>query len=591
MRKRVMAVFLMLAMIIAAWPAGAHAEKVKATRCNLLLRSKASTSSQKLATVPGGTELTVLGTSGGWTKTTYNGHTGYVSTQYLMEKTSSGYYPLREGDENPFVLQLQQKLSDLGFFTGSADGKYGNTTTEAVKAFQKQNGINADGAAGGETQRTLYGDQAQGNADTGSTSGGTSTVVGQPSNKTLKKGDKGEDVRSLQARLIELGYLTSKADGLFGAATQKAVKAFQEKSNLSADGKAGKVTQGLLYSSSAIGADGKVSGSSTTAGEETIRQPSKMTTLKRGMTSDDVKLLQERLKTLGYFTVNATGYYGSQTMASVELFQRSNGLATDGIAGASTLKVIFSTDAKAAGTVTPDSTNTTRYSILKPGMKSTAVTTMQQKLRELGYLDANATGYYGSQTKAAVIAFQKKNGLSSDGIAGNATLSKLYGNAVASGASSSGEGKISGPAKSEVKLLHWVQSVKPSLKNGNTVQVYDPATGYAWTLKVLSPGRHLDAEPLTAQDTAYLNLAFGNKTTWTPKPVYVKLPSGTWTMATTHNTPHLSGSVKDNNFDGHLCVHFLRDMAEAEKNDPKYGVQNQNVLREAWKQLTGSTVN
>ena len=41
----------------------------------------------------------------------------------------------------------------------------------------------------------------------------------------------------------------------------------------------------------------------------------------------------------------------------------------------------------------------------------------------------------------------------------------------------------------------------------------------------------------------------------------------------------------------HLCVHFLRDMDECQKNDPNYGVQNQNAIRKKWKELTGITVN
>ena len=86
-----------------------------------------------------------------------------------------------------------------------------------------------------------------------------------------------------------------------------------------------------------------------------------------------------------------------------------------------------------------------------------------------------------------------------------------------------------------------------------------------------------------------MNKAFGT-TTWTPKAVYVRLPDGTWTLATTHNTPHDSQSIKDNNFDGHLCVHFLRDMAECEANDPNYGVTHQKAIRSAWKSMTGQTV-
>ena len=84
--------------------------------------------------------------------------------------------------------------------------------------------------------------------------------------------------------------------------------------------------------------------------------------------------------------------------------------------------------------------------------------------------------------------------------------------------------------------------------------------------------------------------AFGGENTWSLKAVYAKLPSGLWTIGSTHDMPHLSGSVNDNNFDGHLCVHFLRTMSEAQQNDPSYGVANQNTIRAFWKSLTGETI-
>ena len=84
--------------------------------------------------------------------------------------------------------------------------------------------------------------------------------------------------------------------------------------------------------------------------------------------------------------------------------------------------------------------------------------------------------------------------------------------------------------------------------------------------------------------------AFGGKNTWTQKGVYVMLPSGIWTIGSTHDMPHDSGSIKDNGFNGHLCVHFLRDMDEAKKNDPKYGVANQETIRKLWKSLTGEDI-
>jgi len=561
------------------------------------LRKQANTSSDTLATISGGTEIEVLGTSGGWTKTAYKGHTGYVATENLMELTRSGYYPLHEGDESPYVKEMQARLSDLGYYTGSADGKYGASTLAAVKDFQKNNNIQQDGIAGGGTQRIMFSDTAK--ASSGASVPAASAAAGAASQDTtpkisadtLRLGSRGDDVKALQQRLMELGYLSGKADGIFGASTEKALIDFQKRSSLTADGKAGKVTQNLLYSNGAKNADGTVASSSTSVAgtEETT-----YTTLKKGVTNNAVKKMQEALQDLGYMTASPTGYFGSNTYDAIVSFQKANGLKADGVAGPETQRKLYGVNAKPASSPATVEKN---YATLKEGMKSSAVTAMQKKLKELGYMSASATGFYGPQTKDAVKAFQKANSLTADGIAGNATLRKLYGTDTvyaATGASGGGTmaaGKIAGPDGSSVKLLHWFNSVKPSLTTGNVLQVYDPVTGYGWKLRVYSMGNHCDSEPLTAEDTVYMNAAFGGVTTWTPKAVYVKLPSGTWTIAAQHNVPHLTGSIANNNFDGHLCVHFLRDMDEASKNDPNYGVQNQKALRDAWKKLTGQTVN
>ena len=69
---------------------------------------------------------------------------------------------------------------------------------------------------------------------------------------TLKKGSKGDQVRTLQLRLTELGYLDAEADGIFGASTKEAVKTFQKRNGLSVDGIAGPKTQTCLYSADAV---------------------------------------------------------------------------------------------------------------------------------------------------------------------------------------------------------------------------------------------------------------------------------------------------------------------------------------------------
>lgn len=68
----------------------------------------------------------------------------------------------------------------------------------------------------------------------------------------LKQGSKGEEVRALQERLKELGYLEGEADGDYGAATKEAVRSFQRRNSLSTDGIAGRQTQGRLYSEEAV---------------------------------------------------------------------------------------------------------------------------------------------------------------------------------------------------------------------------------------------------------------------------------------------------------------------------------------------------
>ena len=76
-----------------------------------------------------------------------------------------------------------------------------------------------------------------------------------PAPRVLKNGLQGADVMKLQEALVELGYLSDKADGIFGANTRDAVSFFQAVNGLDADGLAGAKTQELLYSGHALSAD------------------------------------------------------------------------------------------------------------------------------------------------------------------------------------------------------------------------------------------------------------------------------------------------------------------------------------------------
>ena len=182
------------------------------------------------------------------------------------------YDTLRPGDGGDAVALLQERLIVLNYLNGTADGNYGEQTKNAVKAFQKANGLTVDGSAGPETLAVLYSTNAkaaaQATATPKATAKASATATPAPataSGDTLKKGDKGNAVKSLQTKLIELGYLSGKADGVYGTKTYEAVVAFQQANKLSADGVAGSKTQTKLNSSSAVAAQSASATASATA--------------------------------------------------------------------------------------------------------------------------------------------------------------------------------------------------------------------------------------------------------------------------------------------------------------------------------------
>lgn len=75
--------------------------------------------------------------------------------------------------------------------------------------------------------------------------------------------------------------------------------------------------------------------------------PTKEPILRSGSTGQDVKNLQSRLLTLGYYTGEVDGQFGQQTKEALIRFQKRNKLMEDGIAGEETKAVLFSVDALA----------------------------------------------------------------------------------------------------------------------------------------------------------------------------------------------------------------------------------------------------
>ena len=492
----------------------ALADTATVTARKLILREKASSTSDALQTLPKGTKLEVLGKSGSWYKVTYGKYTGYVYKTYVSvtktassSSSSSSATRLEKGSTGSDVKDLQTKLKKLGYYDAYVDGDYGDTTVAAVKAFQKKHNLTADGIAGKETLKKL--DSAYKNADS------------DKDDDSLRMGDSGSAVKDLQTKLKKLGYYDGTVDSTFGSGTYAAVKAFQKKYNLTADGVAGSETLKKLDSAYKNADSDKDDGS-----------------LRKGATGSAVKNLQTELKKLGFYNASIDGDYGDTTVAAVKAFQKKYNLTADGVAGSETLKKLDSAYKNA------DSNTSTDDDSLRKGATGTAVKTLQTNLKKLGFYTAYIDGSFGATTESAVKAFQRKYGLTADGVAGSATLKKIE-SAVASASS----GKIT------TERLDWFNGGKNVIPNGAVFQIKDVSTGLIFSARRQSGGNHMDAEPLTAEDTAILKKINGGTFSWRRRAVLVKY-NGHVYAASIYSEPHGTNTILDNNFDGQFCLHF-----------------------------------
>ena len=146
-----------------------------------------------------------------------------------------------------------------------------------------------------------------------------------------------------------------------------------------------------------------------------------MPMLYRGCTGDAVKTLQDKLNALGYNSGNVDGIFGAKTYAAVTAFQKANSLGVDGIVGKLTWGKLYGI----SPAMPVETTTVVGRPMVSYGSRGDAVRKLQELLNALGYDCGSVDGIFGSKTKAAVLAFQKANGLGADGIVGPLTWAKL----------------------------------------------------------------------------------------------------------------------------------------------------------------------
>ena len=235
------------------------------------------------------------------------------------------------GSQGEDVAQVQQRLIELGYLTGVSDGQYGMQTANAVENFQKANGLSVTGTVNQKTYDLLFSADAQ-----------TDEVV------------------AAQNRLIELGFLSGYADGIWGPASAQAMKHFQRVNDLEQTGEPDEKTIAILMS-------------------ENARR-------------DELLVAQKKLAQLGYYAGAADGIVCDETTAAIKSFQTLHGAEPTGEPDEVTITLLD---------------EATAYAALKNGSEGEAVVALQEKLIQFGFLEGEADGEYGRQTGQAVRAFQE----------------------------------------------------------------------------------------------------------------------------------------------------------------------------------------
>ena len=263
----------------------------------------------------------------------------------------------------------------------------------------------------------------------GETAEGTQSAGGWPGT-VLRRGATGSRVEQVQFWLSDLAQFDSSlvsvtVDGSYGAATERAVRAFQQKQGLTADGAVGQATWNALYSAW-VDAQSDLGGTAWPG-----------TALRRGATGMEVRLVQFwlRLAADNYSalrTVTVDGSYGAATVSAVEAFQSLFGLTADGVVGRSTWNKLKEVALAVANKIVAANTAPGQFTTtVREGSTGTTVRAVQFYLRRLSayYSDiptVTVDGRFGAATTRAVKAWQARAGLTVDGVVGRLTFQSLY---------------------------------------------------------------------------------------------------------------------------------------------------------------------
>ncbi len=334
-----------------------------------------------------------------------------------------GGTPLRLGSSGQSVRELQEMLNLVSkTYTSipalSVDGDFGAGTQGAVREFQRLFGLTVDGVAGEATWNTLLREYLV--LLYGSGSSDTDVYPGTP----LSVGSRGESVLRIQRYLNNIGEIYSEiptltTDGVFGTATENAVRIFQRIFGLSVDGVVGENTWNLIVS---LNRDVEQSAYGGAA-------------LYEGSSGDKVRMLQQMLSALNASypsipVLTTDGIFGAQTKAAVIAFQQIFNLTPDGIVGRNTWNTLLKEYLLIMNTQTPISSDVYPGTPIRFGSVGPDVLKIKNYLNIIQQYYTSMSGntqnnYFDRLAETNTRAFQQLYGLSADGVIGETTWYKI----------------------------------------------------------------------------------------------------------------------------------------------------------------------
>ncbi len=367
--------------------------------------------------VPGGADG-VFGPGTESAVKTYQRSRGFVATGRADAATlnalrrgapSVGSSGLAQGARGPAVRSLQQSLIAAGIpVAGGADGVFGPATAAAVKKYQQSRGLPATGRADAATLNALGSKAPAVRSGNGRSGGG------------IARGARGEAVRQLQLKLMQAGiFVAGGADGIFGQATERALKTYQQRKGLPATGRLDAQT------ARALGLGGGAAPQPKT--------PRTYVGLKLGSRGAAVKAVQRAIIRSGIKLFGgADGVFGMATQSALMLYQRAHGIGASGVVDGATAR---SLGLGGGGGSPPDNGTPpggggpggdTAAGFARFDERGTRVVALQQALLRAGVpLCGGVDGVFGRCTANALMQFQRTRGLTATGRVDQATANAL----------------------------------------------------------------------------------------------------------------------------------------------------------------------